>query len=215
MNWEKVKDRVLIYRITHIDNIEGIIRHGLTRWSSPVHTEYRPIENADIIQARNEKIIPVGPKGHMGEYIPFYLGPRPPMLYNINRGYGVERVPGADIAYIVVSLIAIREHGIPFVFTDGNARDCVTKFFSAEEWNGLAELDWDLLYSQWWRDTDEDSDRKRRKQAECRIKQDLSVNLITGFCVYDQTAKTRVEAAIAACGGPEISVAIKRDWYYD
>lgn len=210
-----VKDRVYIYRITHIDNIEGILRYGITRRSSPVHTEYRSIGNTDIIHARDEKIIPVNPSGHIGEYIPFYLGPRSPMLYNIVNGFGVEKIPCRDIVYIVTSLVAIRDNGIPFVFTDGNARACVTSFFATEEWDKLAELDWELLYSQWWRDTDEDPDRKRRKQAECLIKQDLSVDMISCFCVYDEVARDRVVSIVQDFDGPQTSVIIKKSWYYD
>ena len=86
-------EKVLNYafRITHIDNIPHILKNGLVKADSPLHDEnYVPIGDPQIIGLRGDLEV----KGYrIGDYIPFYLGPRSPMLYVIQHGYnGVQRV---------------------------------------------------------------------------------------------------------------------------
>ena len=79
------------FRITHIDNISHIVQYGLVRENSPHRDEhFVSIGDQQIIKLRGEMDV----KGYrISNYIPFYLGPRSPMLYVIQHGYnGVQRV---------------------------------------------------------------------------------------------------------------------------
>lgn len=91
------------FRITHIDNIPHVLRCGLVRADSPLRADdFISIGDPQIIQVRGEREV----KGYrIKEFIPFYLGPRSPMLYVIQHGYnGVQRVDAENIVYLVVRL---------------------------------------------------------------------------------------------------------------
>ena len=78
------------FRLTHIDNIPYIDRCGLVRADSPLcDPNYVSIGDRQVIGIRVSREV----KGyHLNEYVPFYLGPRSPMLYVIQHGYnGVTR----------------------------------------------------------------------------------------------------------------------------
>ncbi len=69
----------LIYRMTHIDNMQHILQYGITsRLSSHADPEYRSIGDQSLISTRDEFIVPVPPDGSLGTYIPFYFGYRSP-----------------------------------------------------------------------------------------------------------------------------------------
>ena len=79
------------FRITHIDNIPHIINYGLVKKNSQYRNEnFVNIGDQQIIQLREDKDI----KGYkISDYIPFYLGPRSPMLYVVQHGYnGVPQI---------------------------------------------------------------------------------------------------------------------------
>lgn len=125
------------FRITHIDNIPHIVKCGLVRTDSPLSYEhYVSIGDRKVIRIRNEREIK---DIHIGEYIPFYLGPRSPMLYVIQHGYnGVEKVEAEDIVYCVIRLDDLVRDNIDCIFTDGHALSNLTNFYGKER---LAEID--------------------------------------------------------------------------
>ena len=89
------------FRITHIDNIPHIIQYGLVRADSPNRNpDYVSIGDTQVIHLRGERTV----KGYrLNDFVPFYLGPRSPMLYVIQHGYnGVKRVEPEFNRQIVV-----------------------------------------------------------------------------------------------------------------
>ena len=110
-------EKVLKYafRITHIDNIPHILKNGLVKAGSPLHDEnYVPIGDPQIIGLRGD----IEVKGYrIGDYIPFYLGPRSPMLYVIQHGYnGVQRVEPEKIVYCVIRLDDLINNNIDCIY---------------------------------------------------------------------------------------------------
>jgi hypothetical protein len=176
------------FRITHIDNVPHILRCGIVRANSPLRDEhFISIGDKQIIRLREN----VDVKGHrIGDYIPFYLGPRSPMLYVIQHGYNeVQRVEPEDIVYCVIRLDDLIENNIDCVFTDGHALSFLTSFYSKEALNQINNIiSFDDVYSSQW-NSDEDLDLKRRKEAELLVKNDLPVQYLRGFVVYNNKAK--------------------------
>lgn len=176
------------FRITHIDNIPHILKNGLVKADSPLHDEnYVPIGDPQIIGLRGD----IEVKGYrIGDYIPFYLGPRSPMLYVIQHGYnGVQRVEPEKIVYCVIRLDDLINNNIDCIFTDGHAVSFLTSFYSRNKLNSINEIvKFDDVYSSQW-NSEEDLDLKRRKEAELLIKNDLPVNFLRGFVVYNNKAK--------------------------
>ena len=127
---------------------------------------------------------------HIGDYIPFYFGPRSPMLYVIQHGYnGVQRVEPEEIVYCVIKLDDLITDGIECLFTDGHALSFLTSFYTKDY---LVNIDRivnfaDVYSSQW--NLEEDRDLKRRKEAELLIKDDLPAKYIKGYVVYNEKAR--------------------------
>lgn len=180
------------FRLTHIDNIQYIMSHGLVRSVSTLRDEnYVPIGDVQVIQIRKDR------KYHgycLSDYMPFYFGPRSPMLYVIQHGFnGVRKVAPENIVYCVVRIEDIIKNDVGCIFTDGHALSSLTNYYGKNE---LAILDsfvkYDDVYSAYW-NSEMDIDLKRRKEAELLINDDLPVQYIRGFVVYNETAKTRLE----------------------
>ena len=69
------------FRIVHIDNIPHVVEYGLVHNDSPFASDsFVPIGDVSVMDARSTKQLPDG--SFLSEYIPFYFGPRSPMLYN-------------------------------------------------------------------------------------------------------------------------------------
>ena len=103
-------DKIWLFRITHIGNLKGILRNGLvTRVSELADPEFIAIGDNTLIEFREDMDVPVSPFGKFSEYIPFYFGPRSPMLYKIATGYdGIKKIPQTDIIYLVSRLDIIQ-----------------------------------------------------------------------------------------------------------
>ncbi|WP_367400038.1 DarT ssDNA thymidine ADP-ribosyltransferase family protein [Segatella copri] len=70
------------FRIVHIDNIPHVVKYCLVHNDSPFASDsFVPIGDMSVMDARSTKQLPDG--SFLSEYIPFYFGPRSPMLYNI------------------------------------------------------------------------------------------------------------------------------------
>jgi ssDNA thymidine ADP-ribosyltransferase DarT-like protein len=157
--------------------------------------------------------VPVPPFGTVGDYVPFYFSPRAPMLYAIHHGY-VEGYAGGQSAviHLVASVEAIARCHLEWVFTDGHA-DMVplTSFY-----NDLADLkyvDWNVMRSRYWFDTNVDPDRKPRRQAEFLVHQLLPWGQVNSIGVLNDAVGDKVRSIIEHCTHVP-SVESKSTWYY-
>lgn len=198
------------YRITHIDNIPHILKYGIVREDSPnKNPNYVPIGDPSLIEARKNKYYnPRIPKGA----IPFYFGPRSPMLYVIQFGRnGVKQVPPKNIVYIKISLKKIIQNNIECVFTNGHAVDALSDFFPKEDLIKINDIvAYEDVYAQFWFSTPDDPDRKRRKEAELLLIDDLPPQYIICYYVYNEEAKDN----LISMGVDPDSIFIKPSFYY-
>ena len=123
--------------MTHIENIPHIIEHGIThRESENSNKNYKTIGDNSLISTRDKFTIPNGDL--LGDFIPFYLGLRTPMLYVIQNGYnGVKALHPSKIVYCVSSIQRIIDTEIDFAYTDGHATDSFTKFYFPNDINEI------------------------------------------------------------------------------
>ena len=83
-------ERALIFRITHVDNLDWILRHGLRcRSDTLADPKFVDIGRHEIINRRVTKAVGAPPGGTLSNYVPFYFTPRTPMLLNIKTGWRV------------------------------------------------------------------------------------------------------------------------------
>ena len=209
-----VPERVWLYHITHIDNLPGIIRAGGLLAHNGVDETYTDIAHQTIQVRRNQTPVRCPPGGVLHDYVPFYFCRRSPMLYAIHKD-NINGYSGGQqsIVYLVSELARVQQAGLTFVFTDGHA---IMQF--SEFYNNVADLDkidWPLMQARIWTDTNEDPDRKRRRQAEFLLHRQCPWPLIAGIGVFDETMKLRVESMLESLKPEHLPrVKVLRDWYY-
>ena len=168
------------------------------------------IGHKHIKARRLNRSVPVGPRGTVGDYVPFYFAPRSPMLFAISRG-NVEGYTAGQrpVIYLCSSTEAVDAAKLRWVFTEGHADMDYTDFF--DDFKNLGQIDWSLMRAKYWRDTDEDGDRKRRRQAEFLVKDFFPWKLVRQIAVYgNDTAK--IVSGILVGNTPPIVV--EQGWYY-
>ncbi len=204
-----------LYHITHMRNLASIAAAGGLRAHNVLHqeqTEYTSIAHQTIQDRRATTQVPCGPGGTLHDYVPFYFAERSPMLYTLYRGNVEGHAGGQEpIIHLVTSVEAVQAAGRRFVFTDGHAIMAFTAFHT-----DLAQLDiidWEVMQAQYWADTAEDPDRKRRRQAEFLIYETCPWSLIQEIGVISRPVQAQVEHALRGVAHRP-PVTIHRDWYY-
>jgi len=134
------------------------------------------------------------------------------VLYTINRGNVTSYTQGqAAVIHLVSDVEDIDAVGLDFVFTDGHAVMTFTEFF--DDLNYLEQLDWKVMESHYWNDTNEDNDRKRRRQAEFLVRNFFPWQLITEIGVINPTIKAQAENILQNFTHKP-SVKVRNNWYY-
>lgn len=202
--------KIYLYRMTHIENIPHIFRYGLThRNSIRANPNYVPIGDNSLISTRNTRRLKNG--RIIGDYIPFYFGYRMPMLYVIQKGLnGVLPTQAENIVYCVTSVKAVLDSNIGFIFTDGHAIDSFTSEFDIEQIENIHYiLDSNAINAVFWKD-ENDLDKKRRKEAEFLLEQDLPKDYILGYICFNEAAK----AKLVSFGIDEVKIVIRPNYYF-
>lgn len=185
-------NKIWLYRITHIDNLFYIFQNGIFASMSPnADSHYVNIGDSSLINYRKNIDACDPPGGKLADYVPFYLGPRSPMLYQIAKGY--EDIPKhhqENIVYLISSVEQIEDHSLAYFFTDGHARSVTSTYYNKNE--DFEKLDWDTIYNTYWMSDETDLRRKEKKQAELLVKHHIPVSAIEFIGVYNEAAKEKV-----------------------
>lgn len=165
-----------IFHMTHIDNLENILRHGLLAHGNP--HQQKDISDCDV-NNRRARLEPFYHKP-IHSYVPFYFNPRNPMLYYRK-----------DIQDDIVILVLKRELMLTekCIFTDGNASADHTVF--ADEVDDLPFIDWECVHGKYWNDF---PDGKRKKMAEVLVPNMVSIDNIEGILCNNPKTKKRIDA---------------------
>ena len=213
---DMAEKQTVIYRITRYKNLEGIlIRGGIyaTNFQPDDGIEYYPIHHVGIQNLRSDTLVPCGPGGCIHDYVPFYFGPRSPMLYAIHKnnvaGYTGGQQP---IIYICAYVENVNKQGLEFVFTDGHAiMTHLTHFY--DNLDDLKKLDWDVIRGKYWFDNEQNPDRCRRRQAEFLVYKFLPLESIFGIVVIDKRMKNKVDSTLVK-HNISMPIVVNRTWYY-
>lgn len=205
-----------IYHITHVDNVFDILSSGRLLSNDRLvdnKVKYINLAHHNIQDRRKETLVPCGMKGNLHDYIPFYFAPRSPMLYAIHKGM-LDGYSGSqnEVVYWVTRINKVVEHKLPFVFTDGHGTMAMTSFY--DHTHDLEKVDWDVMKSRYWNDTEDDPDRKRRRQAEFLIHQACPISSLLGIVVKTDKTLEKVKALIESAK-LELEVIEKPNWYFE
>ncbi|MBA2664186.1 MAG: DUF4433 domain-containing protein [Bradymonadaceae bacterium] len=205
----------LILHITNISNLENILVNG-GLWSinqMPATLTPHSSAHASIQLRRAQTKVPLNRGGFLHDYVPFYFGERSPMLYANHTGTVVGSNNGQNsIIYLVSSVQTVASFTNDWVFTDGHAIMVpLTSFF--DDLAHLNQIDWKAVRATYWADTNDDPDRKRRKQAEFLVHQFVPFSWFTEFAVLNQEVAQQVQSILANANAA-LPVKVRRDWYY-
>lgn len=204
-----------IYHLTHWRNLPSILSTGGVLSNHEMLRRQIVHQNIayDHIQERRETTMVFGAEGGcLHDYVPFHFAPKSPMLYTISKGNVLAYTEGQDpLVYLVSTAQTVAEAELPFIFTDGHATMNFTEFF--EDLAELNRVDWKVMHSQYWNDTPETPDRKRRRQAEFLVHRIFPKTLIKCITVKNNGIKEQV-LEIFQSEGLEVPVQIKPSWYY-
>lgn len=203
--------KVRLYRIVHIENIKHILKYGITHKSSVnANKNYIDIGDNEIINSRSDRILIDNYK--IGDFIPFYFAYRTPMLLRIQTGYNIKKVEATNIVYCVSNIQKVLDNKNFFIFSDGHILSRITSIYKQEDLKQLDTIiNWERIKDNYWADTEEDTDRKRKKEAEFLVYGDIPFSCINGFVVYDEQAKNK----LLSFGVKEEMIAIRKMYYYD
>jgi hypothetical protein len=204
-----------IFHVTHLRNLRSIIESGglycdrerLARQISSVGIAHNHIK-----ERRARRRVPTRIGGTLADYVPFYFAPRSPMLYSIHGGFVEQYQDGqAPVLHLTSSAEAVAEAGLAYAFTEGHAELAYSSFF--EDLADLDQVDWPVMKSRWWNDTDEDMDRKRRRQAEFLVHEFFPWDLVAEIGVIDAAVAEQVNSLLKSAGHRPL-VTVRRTWYY-
>ena len=137
------------------------------------------------------------------------------MLLNIKTGYrGVQQRSQSEIVYICLHIEDVINACSAWCFTDGHAKDRLTTYYNRIA--DLAHVDWTTVADRYWKSTEEDPDKMRRKQAEFLVKGHVPAECFSGVIVHDDTAATRVKS-IEEKAGVSLPIHVDRNhkYYYN
>ncbi len=205
--------KALIWRIVHCDNLPWILANGLHCKNSRVQDpDYVAIGNADLIDRRCLRVVPVVPGGVLSDYVPFYFTPFSPMMYNIYTGRGeVPRRRNEEICILVSDLHKVRQMGLSFAFTDRHAYPPLARYFNSIE--SLKEIDWPLLQARNFQRNPDDPEQIERYQAEALVHKHLPVEGLVGIICYTDKVKNSLDRHIQA-RGLNVDVRVMPRWYF-
>lgn len=206
-----------IYHFTHINNLSSILNLGGLVANSRLKQEkidYQDISYGHIQDRRGRTPIPCGVGGYLHNYVPFYFAPRSPMLYAINRGTVPSYQGGQNsVIHLVADIGTVETEGLDFVFTDGYAVMDYADFYTDLKFLGDV-IDWKLMESRFWFNTEDDPNRKCRRQAEFLVHQFLPWNLIQEIGVINTKIQIQVREILQKFN-KQTPVEVYSKWYYE
>lgn len=206
--------RGLLFRITHIANLPWLLVNGLHCANAALaDPNFVSIGNADLIDRRSHRPVPIPPGGALADYVPFYFTPKSPMLLNIHTGYsGVVRRPNDQIVILVSSFRTITTAGLTVIFTDRHA------YVATAAWSGdhadLAHMiDWDILSRHDFARDDDYPDKRERYQAEALVHGHVPPTALLGIGCVSHAVRPGLEAQVRAAGLP-LQIFVRPGWYF-
>lgn len=207
------KEKALIWRIVHINNLSWILDNGFHSGNSHCKApNWVSIGNRELIQRRNHISVPIYSGTVLNDYVPFYFTPFSPMMLNIHHGRGVSQQNNEDIIIFVSSLRHLKQNNFPFIFTDSHACYSWCNFFN--DIDDLDKVDWSLLQSRDFKRDPNDPKKFERYQAEALIYQSCPVSMLLGIICYNDSIKEKIESELNIRGITHIQVLARPGWYF-
>jgi len=173
-----------LYYITHIESIPSIIEHGILSHNRARTLQHRSVASPIIQLRRENKQIPGGMKLH--DYANLYFDAHNPMLSKIR-----DRNTEITILQVAKTILLVED----VILCDRNASSDYVAFYPVEI--GLNELNFQMIYNQYWTNHDNPFDMMTHKSIKCAealIPNYVPSEYITGIVVCNNTVKAQLES---------------------
>ncbi|AQQ09930.1 hypothetical protein L21SP3_01751 [Sedimentisphaera cyanobacteriorum] len=204
-----------IYHITHINNLDNIIRNRAVysdaRLSKmDINTEVVGMESIKYRRLHEIKV-KCYPHTTVGQYVPFNFCPRSIMLYILHKSnhenikYSGGQAPILHLQADFHNAVEWAEkNNVKWAYTDINASTFYANFYN--KLNNINEnINWQAVNSKHW----QDKEIKERKQAEFLFYDLFPLELIEKIGVFSKEQKLLVSKKVN-----NIDVSIETSWYY-
>ncbi len=207
-----------LYRITHVDNLPGIVADGELLSDAAMIARGGPaqlIGMSGIKRRRVEELkVACYPSTKVGDYVPFYFCPRSVMLYVIHCANQPEltfRGGQGPIVHLEADLGAVaawaENAGQHWAFSLSNAGAYYTEFRALMD--DLDQLDWVAISATDFRSPEV----KESKQAEFLLYERCPFHLIERIRARTPAVASRAHAAFAGATHRPVVEAIPQ-WYF-
>ncbi|MGL5860884.1 MAG: type II toxin-antitoxin system toxin DNA ADP-ribosyl transferase DarT [Phycicoccus sp.] len=203
-----------IFHFTHVDNLPGIIGHGLRSDTSCQQDGSIKVEigSTEIKRRRRANPVPIGPGGCVADYVPFYFAERSPMMYALHRG-AYEYQGGFDeVVYLVSDLESLTSADCRWVVSDRNASLKVATFVGPDG-DLDTHVDWELMGARLWYNTEAEPDRREIRMAECLAHGVVPWDAIRRIVTKTGQTKQYVEQLLSRHDESQ-PVTVGRSWYF-
>lgn len=193
---DKFKHRS-VYHFTHLDNLPGILEHGLlsTSENNRLGIKYNSVSLSDIQSNRATMPVTCGNGGVVHDYVPLYFCKRSSMLLYLVRNKVVDQ---QFIIYFEFPILIMNDY--PSVFCDAAANTRIHPNFYSD-FSDLEQLNWEAIDNLKW---SMPNDRlKQERMAELLIHRRIDKSSILKIIVWNNSIKKYVlecydEASIKA-----------------
>jgi len=158
-------DLTSLWYITHIDNLESILRNGIFSHKECQKMGIKHIDVSDHgVQKRRKEF---------HNYVPLFFATNTPMLYVVLKKF-------KEIVLLEINILILSHYKIKF--SDGNIASSDTTIFT--DLQDLEKLDWGIIlspYPAYW------GEWKRKRSAEVLVPKRIDPKYITGIhCPEDE-----------------------------
>ena len=206
----KAKDKIFIYHLTPIDNLDSIIHHGLLNRNKVLRLGLlkKDIADSGIIEGRG--------RSDINSYVPFHFFPHTAFDYVVKRDTGKTNLCyitiRRDIAKILGAKI-IQSHPLTKIEQEvssgllkGLKCSMQPPILNYDE--GFAKIDWNVFGNV----TQYNNYIKQARIAECLIPDSISSDYFALIAAYDENTKSKIEN-ILHNHNKNILVAIIPEWF--
>lgn len=205
-------DPIRIYHFTHVRNLEGIIAEGLRSDAACRREGFTEVEIGSASVRQRRLTLPVedvGPGGYVGDYVPWYFGPRSPMMFTLSKN-NYEYQDGFDeVLYLVSSVPTIVALGAAWIASDRNAALNLAEFTDDED--SLPDhISWDVIRARYWNDHPDGADLRA---AEFLVHESVAWEAVEAIVTKTEETRARVEAILVQ-HGHRPRVFVRAGWYF-
>lgn len=186
-----------LHYMTPTTNLASIVERGLLSHTRAAAVDHHSVAMAEVQDRRAGKRVPNGRRLH--EYVNLYFDARNAMM-RLRRS--------DDLIVLCVDPAVLDLPGV--VVSDGNSANGSTRFFPSPQ--GLAELDEDRVFAEWWTHDDywEKQERKRQRQAEVLVPDVVDPDYIIGCYARRAAAAAECRRLVA-----NLAVEVNPRVYFD